>query len=519
MQVIILAAGDQTRMCGLSMPKVLLPYQGKAVLSHIIESWQTAYAPKTVEFVVAIREQDSLIKDYLNVALPRDTKLTVVVVPESYRSKGPVGTLSCVFSELPYSGPIAVSVGDGVYQLPERFIDRDATACLFVDNKGGSPDYLNIGPYVDGRFQFYDKEDTSKDTATIFSWSGVAFFKRAYDLATAVESAMASVEPCKEVSFADVFSLLQPQYVKLISMPFVDLGTREKYEKYVPESSIYDKLHQVTYVSRPRVVKIFPSQEEACGFFARTIALKNSGARWVTPEGLVRSRNVVGYEWLESLPVDVVEPYQFSNLLVHLERQLWGTPTYGNSVSSHLMFDKAKARVHAYLGRVGCSVTDDALLSLIAERNQDTTLTNALANSPVCPIHGDLTLDNVLPATADFVSFRLIDFRPSVNFRSVWAAEGDLYYDLAKLWVSLTIDIPKIKRGVWHEEQPLPEPLFSQENKAILELFCENRNLSFYAVERLGGLLIAAMCGVHTDTLATALYQKAIEVLGENDES
>jgi len=129
-QVVVLAAGrsGRVRQAGISLPKVLLPIEGKPLLGHVIDYWQ-AFAS---EFIFVVGQQKEPIIDYLN-CLKINKSFVEQIKPKGiadavFRAKGKIKDdfiliLGDCFCQGKFDFPAVFDQGLGVWQTnDEKFI-------------------------------------------------------------------------------------------------------------------------------------------------------------------------------------------------------------------------------------------------------------------------------------------------------------------------------------------------------------------------------------------------------------
>lgn len=506
MIVIVLAAGRGTRMGDIHLPKALLPYKGRAVLDHIFKAW-----PDGSSFVIAHPEGDSRIKDYVESMYPYNTFVSYVSVPETLISTGPIGTLAWCLQEMAAPAPIGVTVADGVYGKVVVG-SPPAKVTLYCEPKPGQhQDYLCVWPPENG-FPFTPTEEIFEKTADCpedsTCWSGVMVAHDVLALRKTLGLVLEQEKPSgAEFSYRDFFLAYGKHAIDLQPLRFVDLGTKEKFEAaQVFEGADYSKPDQVTYVGST-VVKRFRDVDTAQAFVDRHASLVHHGAGWVVPHKVRRLGEFVSYPFVKGSPVEKISDYDFGILLSRLRTHLWGLDLRDSESSSSYFLYAAKTRE-----RVIKYLLEHPEKALPGQPRWTDKLQTAFWSTcdpaKVCPIHGDLTLDNIV-LESGVSRFTLIDWRPMVSTSAT--AFGDIHYDLAKLWVSILIDIHAIKTTGLVDGK-LPTHANSVGLQEVLYGFCSKLGIRYTTVVRYGVLLMAAMCGVHKDPLATALYDRSLEL-------
>lgn len=506
MDILILAAGKGTRMGATTVPKCMLPWNGKAMIANVIEAYAAHHS-----FAIALAHDDKYTEDYLTQAYSNRV-IRFSYVPSGER-RGPIASTVWALESIYQNAlptELVITVADGIYrsQVPQAKVFN----YLGVSNVDRPCDYLNVG-ITEKVVPFVDKPDETVyvDKSKYSQWSGVCKISAVSTFVDCCNEVLA-VDDDNEASYATLLTLFdQKALLHTYTQDFLDLGTKDKYETALAASGRfnYAKEDQITYPNHDskRVVKLFVDKTDAENFLDRGEALAESGATWVLPKNLSRWGHSVGYDKIPGHTLSSVAPEYFEKVLRNLQRQIWGTEIKAMpNPSLFLLQSKTLARTqkfretHPGLGIQPSTWVD--LLQMNFWQQERETL--------VCPIHGDLTLDNIVVAGEGGV-FGLVDWRTTVNAVYPASAFGDLYYDLAKLWVSIVIDISRVKGSI-ADAAELKSLSNAEALLGVLREFCASKDYKWLRVEKYGVLLIAAMSGVHQDPYATALYKRSIDL-------
>jgi hypothetical protein len=498
----MLAAGKGTRMGKQLLPKPLLPYRNKAIISHVVRAWSYL----SPNYLAVYPETDNRVYAYLNVAHP-DLRIEGLPVRVNEKST-PVTHLHDALTHLGHKfrdgDLVVVTVCDGVYEREaSRYLSFLKTPGVYLglgQQTIGTESYLMVKHEVNCYTSFVDKPQWSDiDLEGWFPWSGVLVTNTVSQLVVAV---------ARSLSYTDspefVHVLTECAKVGVFDLPFLDLGTKVKYDVETAHRGFdYSKPDQVTYSDVDgRVVKYFHDYRDAQNFHSRHVALCSSGANYLLPEDLIRNQGFVSYARLPGRSMGEVNSIELTYVLDTLNQHLW-TAVKG---PSDILGDKA-------LGVTKTVLRVLAYMAQTPEEKRDTEwydlLQKAFWSSPgpgkLGLVHGDATFDNMIHS--DY-SLRLVDWRPILDTLS---AKGDVYYDLAKIWVSIAIDLPAVRRGQFTEES-IPALSESHNLQPTLHLWCSDHRFSYEEVVRRGILTMAAMCGVHKEPFASAVYAHSLKL-------
>lgn len=493
--VVMPLAGRGTRMGELAFfPKHLLPYKGKALLSHTLEQF-----PAKTKFHLILADKDELTRDYVAAAHP---DLDV----QFYVSKNP--TPGNVVSELwswaqtfkPRGSNLWIAMGDGVWDMP-TFTGHPPSKWLGVKSVplDLQYDYTMVG-YRKGLFHIYDRKPFEQGKA----WTGVAFFSSAQSF---VNNLNAIAEPTG-FTWALLFLQLETDYsaLSLVDLEWTDLGT---YDKYVEATCglNWHPVDKTTYQLSGSVVKLHESTFEAQEHSQVSNSLRN-----------VLPVEVFG-RFTKTARLDATDGYgimsmcDFDRLLDNSLPELWGLiGTAGCEKYNQWFKDKVISRMSAYfvqLTSVDFTSVNGSTLHGTAYERTTKALTKVLRSSTKCAarLHGDLTLANVLQSESGHQSF--------VDVRTYLPEDTGLpvIYDLSKLWLSTHFNFDKFKTGDFvFVEKPegvfvsLPTSTQLRQSEDHLLRRLADFGVSAQDVKLYGALHLVCMAGYHSGSHSNALY-------------
>jgi hypothetical protein len=204
---------------------------------------------------------------------------------------------------------------------------------------------------------------------------------------------------------------------------------------------------------------------------------------------------------------------QLTDLLNDLYVHLWREPSNSEWVLLQarrpkitplpLFADKTRERLAQFRTNTG---TDIGLwLSLLHNPKW-----SSFVHTKIGRIHGDLTLDNTIQ-DPESGTYTFIDWRPS-TCTDPGSAYGDVYYDLAKLWLSIYLDLATTRElgtGVVVVRWEL-NLLVTFRAWCLLNTFDDV--FDYDTIVRQAILLMAAMAGVHSEPIASGFYNLSLQL-------
>jgi hypothetical protein len=223
------------------------------------------------------------------------------------------------------------------------------------------------------------------------------------------------------------------------------------------------------------------------------------------------------YEYVEGTPVSEIltEPI-FKELLQWANRNIWSRKytKYQESIfevkCKEFYFDKTQGRIEDFFIKTGNHDNSEKINGkMIPSANQLLKLLEKekLELGHQSLIHGDFILDNIIITQNDFIS---LDWRQ--DFSGI-IETGDLYYDLAKLNHSLTMNHKMLVDGGYSFKYSENEiyAYIEQTSESIrcanvLKDFVLNANLSWRKVQIITALIWINMSALHPHPLDNFLY-------------
>lgn len=493
--VVLLTAGLGSRMGKYRniINKTLLPIRGKAIISHIIEQF-----PAGTKFVVAVGFKSDMVQSYLTLAHPEIKFDFVQVKNFAGPGAGPAQSLKACRDRI--EGPFTFITCDGYYQNLNSIPEDKNYVCISKINPDESYAYCNVS-VVDGKIQdVVDKHAFNSGLAV----SGVFFIRD-------TDKFWDNLFGCE---LASGWSACEPYAHEV---PWVDLGTVERYERFARQHEAYDnsKLDEFLYIVNGRVIKWFKDVTISKNRMARM-----HGKEKLFPKIEKRIHNWYSYKLVKGdvLYKSVHDEEVFLKFIEWMNKSVWtkSKSTLTSEDCKKFYYDKTMKRLemfrekypsfdpHTINGRKMEVSMEKALVDL----DWDRIFTQDLEKRSVF-FHGDLQFDNVI---FDGSRFTLIDWRQDFAGR---VDTGDLYYDIAKLIGGMIINYDYIREGkFWffdHDNQcALGVARRSEYDHYIEGLFNVFKDSP---VSDILPLIFLNMAPLHTQPLDKLLYCLALHLL------
>lgn len=508
--VCILTAGTGRRSGPFAdiINKCLLPYQGRAIISHIIDHF-----PPTMPIVIALGYKGEQVKAYLTLMHPERSFTFVTVDRYTGEGTGPGYSLMCCKPALP--GAFYFVAGDGWFQGIPAATDKNWVAL----GRTGAEDlasYCNIGydPALHCVTRIYDKVKPPEAAETgIFT--GLMFIK---DAKAFWEGLAKSTPTTNEIQIAQGFAPLMAQGdLHTEWVEWRDLGTFALYRDAIDHAFDFSKTDEFIYLSDTRVVKFFTDAKIVAQRVKKTEYLPQVFPTMVGMDG-----QFYGYEKVPGNTMyEMLDGRLFARLLQWLKQEFW--KPYTGSAAKEMRalcqtfyHDKTRARVAAYQKKYpdvieATTVNGRPVLPIATLLDR---LPASLVDGVAVFMHGDLQFDNII---TDGTHFTLIDWRQDFAGETAF---GDWYYDLAKMLGGIHLNYDYIKRGLMRFSQEGADVWIDYATRAEapayakqLEAFVEEVGLDFRRVQLLRGLIYLNMAPLHHapfDRLLYALAQRTL---------
>lgn len=419
--VLITTSGVGSRLGELTKHtnKCLVRVDDKPAISHIIESY-----PRDSNFVITLGHFGSHVEQFLSLAYP-DIKFTFVKV-DKYEGDGS-------------------SLGYSIYQCKEKingpFIYH-ACDTIVKDLKFDKKNFI-IGSKKDNVSQFrtlrhsssriYDKGEIEYDLAYC-GICGVEDHKKFFDILEKFLDTnffeLSDVDVVNVMSTDTKFDIIEVKEWFDIGNSGELQNTRQHFHS---KFHVLDKPEESIYFFDDFVIK----------FFSNPVIVKNRVDRAkymddIVPQIVAHSEHFYKYKIVESnLFASVVNTESFEKLLSWSKDNLWEKVEFENfdSLCFDFYYHKTIERVNKFCENFNDdkAYINDLSIPKVANLLEEIDF-QYLSQGVSVRFHGDFILDNILYDGSDF---KLIDWRQ--DFQGVITC-GDVYYDLAKLNHSLTLN-------------------------------------------------------------------------------
>lgn len=504
----ILAAGSGERMLPLTknINKALLPINGKAAISHIIEK----HAEST-KIVVAVNYEKEKIKEYLDCSYPK-RNITFVDIPKiKGKGSGPGFSLTCCRKYL--NEPFILSTVDTLFEgdYPEPSFNW-----MGINKVKDPSNYCTVNICVNTKLitSFIDKKDTGSNDAFI-GIAGINDHKSFFD-----ELILDSTMINGEIQVSNGFKGLINHELKPIKLKWFDTGSLAGYllaeKHFCPDSDFFDfsKKDEYIYFVNKKVIKYFSEPRIILNRVKRAENLKS-----LVPSISVKRKYFYSYSMINGgVLYDQENKFQISDLLKWLQDKLWIRKNLSFNQRKEFLkschdfyYKKTLIRLKDYYLRFNVedqkSIINNVKIAKVEEILNSINF-DWLSSGIPANFHGDLQFDNILLTHEG--DFKLLDWRQDfsglINY-------GDMYYDLAKLNGGLYISYKKIKQNKFHFNLKnneinihMEENKFLAESKKSFNSFVAQNNLDLRKIEVLTGIIFLNMSPMHNEPFSHYVY-------------
>lgn len=504
----ILAAGSGERMLPLTknINKGLLPINGKAAISHIIEKHS-----ESTKIVIAVSYEKEKIKEYLDCTYSK-RNITYVDIPKiKGNGCGPGFSLTCCREFL--NEPFILSTVDTLF---EGNYPEPSCNWMGISKIKDPSNYctVNICSNKNLITSLIDK----KDNGTNYAFIGIAgiydhklFFDELISDSTLING---------EIQVSNGFKGLINHELKPIKLNWFDTGSLEGYllaeKHYSSDSESFDfsKRDEYIYFVKNKVIKYFADPRIILNRVKRAENLKG-----LVPSITCQKKYFYSYSIIDgNVLYEKENQFSVSNLLKWLQNELWIKKTL--SLIQSKMFLKA---CHDFYHKKTLNRLKDYYLRFNIE-DKESYINNIkipkveelldlinfdwLSQGVATNFHGDLQFDNILFTSEK--EFKLLDWRQDFSGLIDY---GDMYYDLAKLNGGLYISYKKIKQNKFHfkiknnkVDIVIEENKFLESSKKIFNKFLLENNLDLKKVEILTGIIFLNMSPMHNAPFSHYVY-------------
>lgn len=509
-KVCILAAGIGSRSFDPSINKALLPLNGKAIISHIIDKFD-----KSQKFVIAVGYLSDQIKQYLTHAYPK-RKFEFVDIKKYFGlGSGPGYSLLCCEKKL--QCPFIITTSDTVIL---ESVENPKYNWIGVAPIKNTENFCTVKTDANNVTRINDK--TVNDNR--LAWIGLGGIK---DYKIFFNSLRSNQKHTKnEIQISNGLEGLLPKNLQTINYTWYDTGSLENYKLAIEalENVKYDfhKPNEYIYSIDNKIIKFFLDEQKVSYLSKRWKNLKR-----ILPDKFKSTNNFLSYEKFEGSTIyQVLNQDVVNKLLAFLESQLWSKKIkedyklekncenfYKQKTFDRIknFYKKTKLKDISYkINGIKYNPLSH-YLKLLNWRE--------IYKSIPSSFHGDLQFDNIIFNPKNN-KFKLIDWRGDFDGRTDFA---DLYYDLAKLYAGCILPYNQIKKGLFKIEYDKNEVIFDfstsnnlADAKNIIEKYFFKKKFNVNKIKILSSLIYLNMAPLHSSPFSELLYFLGISKLSEN---
>jgi NDP-sugar pyrophosphorylase family protein/mannose-6-phosphate isomerase-like protein (cupin superfamily) len=512
--VCILAAGLGTRLGNLAKDyhKALLPIKNKAILSHIIDKFDT-----NTDIIIAIGYYGEQIKEYVDLYhTNRNIKYITVDPYEGYGS-GPAYSLECCRKEL--QRPFYFCVSD--FYTNDNIQDFHLSTQNWIG--GIKVDSSNVYSTIKINNGKVEELKNKSDEPYSHAFTGI-FYMYTYKIFW--EQFDKYVDNNKEV--VDIFKNIKLFNFTLKNIDWIDLGTISLYENAISKldsNNIYlhNTKNEYKYKNGDMFIKRIENENKLKKLINRVTFLKD-----YIPEIINSGTYFLKYKYFEGstlYSLNDTDSYikfldWFSNIffkrIIHTLSDNDSKVVYNSSLKFYK--DKTLDRLNLFKFHNNFEVFDrikyingievDSINTYLDKINWD-YITNIV---PTELFHGDLQFDNII---FNGNEFKLIDWREDFGTNTQY---GDIYYDLAKLYGGMELNYSKMKDINNYSYEVLNDsvkisqyvdPILTGPVRKYYEKLIVENGYDIKRIILLTALIYLNMAPLHTDNFDIFLFFKS----------
>ena len=509
-KVCILAAGIGSRSFDPNINKALLPLDGKAVISNIIDKFE-----KKQKFVIALGYLSDQVKQYLKHAHP-NTKFEFVNVKKYFGvGSGPGHSLLCCENKL--KCPFIITSVDTIVL---ENVSNPSENWMGVAPVKNTSDFCTVQTNANLVTRIDDK--TLNDNR--LAWIGLAGIKDYKYFFSCLKKNQKHTN--NEIQISNGLKGLMAKSIKTQNYTWYDTGSYANY-KIAKET-----LEDVKFDFSKPDEYIFKLEDKIIKFFINDNKVNLLKKRWqrikkLTPKKLKFTKNFLSYEKFEgSTLYEVINNSIVKDLLNYLDKNLWQIKSKKISKEFHqdcLSFykHKTKSRIDLFYKK---NIFNDKKYKIngILRKKLSHYINQIdwknISKGIESNFHGDLQFDNIIFNNKNRL-FKLIDWRSDFNNKTI---KGDFYYDISKLYAGCILPYNQIKKGQFNFAYENQEILFDfQVNNNLIdakyevEKFIKKKNLDINRVKLISSIIFINMAPLHVEPFSHLLYFLGISKLAE----
>lgn len=509
-KVCILAAGIGSRSFDPNINKSLLPLDGRAVISNIINKFNS-----NQRFVVALGYLQDQVKQYLLHAHPR-AKFEFVKISKYFgHGSGPGHSLLCCEKKL--KCPFIVTTADTVVL---ENISSPSENWLGVAPIKNTTDFCTV--QTNGNLVTRIDDKTLNDNR--LAWIGLAGIKDYKYFFNCLKKNQKHTN--NEIQISNGLKGLIAKSIKTQNYTWYDTGSYENYKiaKETLEDVKFDfsKPDEYIYQLDDKIIKFFIDNNKIKLLKKRWVKLKK-----ITPKKLKFTNNFLSYEKFKgSTLYQVINNHILKNLLFFLDRSLWSSRSKIASKKfikncKDFYYTKTVNRINLFYKKnlfkdknYRINGIDRKKLSFYLSKVDWNYLSKGIESN----FHGDLQFDNIILDNSG-KKFKLIDWRSDFNGDTL---KGDLYYDLSKLYAGCMLPYSQIKKGNFNFSFENDEVIydFSINNNLVdakyeLETYVAKNNLDLKKITIISSLIYLNMSPLHVAPFSHLLFFLGVNKLAD----
>lgn len=516
--VCMLTAGKGSRMGGIgqTLNKALLPVDGKAIISHIIDKF-----PLQTEFVIGLGYLGHQVRQYLNMAHP-DCQFKFVDV-DNFEGigSGPGYSLLCCreYLQKPFYFVSCDTMWDNSldFSLSENWLGIARIDPVYSDR------YCNL-KVVDNRIVELSDKTLVADPA-YQAFVGLCHIND-YQIFWGALKSTTLVAGEHQISNG-IKALIEGTRVIPQTIIWNDVGDAAKYKDMVSRHENFDfsKSNEALYIINGRVVKFFVDPKVT----ERRVAKSK-----LNPLVFPKINNYEGqFYCYEFQPGETL--YKVNNQIIFrrfldfLVKELWHPKKTDaekmHAICNKFYHDKTLERLALYSQKYPAPDLETTVNGQVIPPTKDLLAKipwSRLEDGIPSFMHGDLQFDNVL-YDLDTDSFKLLDWRQDFGGEVEF---GDLYYDLAKLYGGIVLNYDYIKLNLLSYLERDDDIFidFAQrfQTDSYLQILCEfieNQGYDLARVKLLVALIYLNMSPLHHYPFDKLLYSLGRQMLHEQIQS
>jgi len=506
--ICILAAGLGSRLNELTTHtnKALIPINGKATISHIIDRFPVEY-----DLVIAVGYKADVVEEYCKLAYPnRNIKFVYI---DGYDKNGPGHSALACKEHL--QRPFYLTTADCILNSELPKLDGNWLGASITEHP---EQYSTIDIQGDDVVSFKNKSEDGY----AYAFCGIAGILDYQTFWNELE---------KNFDGEVVSAFYTPQEYSTLKVKHIfwlDTGTQKllanaRYVLGDKGISLIKDTKEIVYKENDKFIKFIPDAEILQNKKVRADILATEG---IIPPNVTVTNNFLSYDWMEGKTLYEIDSLDiFTKFLNKLERVVVSKPktTFDEVTMLNFYYLKTKGRLAKFEGKFGSDYIRNSLVINGKRYESFESLFSKIDFTSIPRIwgyvnfHGDLQFDNIIYSNDRFY---YIDWRDSFGGLT---SSGDLYYDLAKLYGGILIPYNKMKdmknlKFIENDANMVYNYEISPNLtnfKVVYEKWLVTNGFKLDRVKLITALIFANMSPLHEEPFAKMLICKAVELLSE----